>query len=153
MFQFSHIWQWSEMVGVEICGGEMWRYFFLNSYVEENSFHRTKYSSFRKLNRKNLTYLLCTTLNCEETNMKQPNLSWHLLGPNNLNSSYIISMPMYEFSISDHGKEFFGGFKCLIGLAKYCKRTYYPGVIFTRICIFGSVRGHLIPRNRHTLNT
>ena len=35
----------------------------------------------------------------------------------------------------------------------YCKRTYYRGVIFTRICIFGLVRGYEIPRNRPTLNT
>ena len=38
---------------------------------------------------------------------------------------------------------------------QYSKRTsiYYRGVIFTRICIFGSLRGYEIPRNRHTLNT
>ena len=42
---------------------------------------------------------------------------------------------------------------CLQWFTEYCKRTYYRGVIFTRICIFGSVRGYEIPRNPHTLNT
>ena len=50
--------------------------FLLNFYIEENSFHRTKYQSFRKLNNKKiLACLLCTTLKgCFVHVMKKP---WH----------------------------------------------------------------------------
>ena len=40
MFQFTLIWQWSQMIGSKRCGGKCDGQILLNFYIEENSFHR-----------------------------------------------------------------------------------------------------------------